>query len=106
MIIVTSEQVPNRKIKELKGYVKGNTVRAKHIGLDILAGLKNVVGGEIKDYSEMMAEAREIAIERMAAEAKAKGADAIIAFRLQSSSVMGGASEIIAYGTAVLLEAE
>ncbi|SMO78009.1 YbjQ family protein [Melghirimyces algeriensis] len=106
MMIVTTEQVPNRTVKELKGYVKGSTVRAKHIGRDLMAGLRTLVGGEIKDYTEMMAEARQMAIERMVEEAEKKGANAIVAFRLQTSAVMDGASEIIAYGTAVLLEEE
>jgi uncharacterized protein YbjQ (UPF0145 family) len=104
MIIVTTDGVPNQKIKELKGYVKGSTVQAKHIGRDIMAGLKGLVGGEIKDYADMMAKARQIAIGRMVEEAEKKGANAIVAFRLETSSVMGGASEIIAYGTAVVVE--
>ncbi|SDB83804.1 YbjQ family protein [Shouchella lonarensis] len=104
MIIVTTDSVPNQQIKELKGYVKGNTVQAKHVGRDILAGLKGIVGGEIKDYSDMMTEARQIAVGRMVEDAKKKGANAIVAFRLDTSSVMGGASEIIAYGTAVVVE--
>lgn len=103
MIIVTTDYVPNREIRELVGYVKGSTIQAKHIGKDILAAFKNIVGGEIKEFSEMMDQARQIAIGRMADEAKSKGADAIVGFRLQTSAVMSNASEIIAYGTAVKL---
>lgn len=104
MIIVTTEFVPNHEIKELKGFVRGSTIQAKHIGKDILAALKNVIGGEIKEYEEMMTHARQVAIGRMAEDARAKGANAVIGVRLQTSSVMSGASEIIAYGTAVVVE--
>lgn len=105
MIIVTTESVPGRSIREVKGMVKGSTVQAKHIGKDILAGLKNLVGGEINDYTELLTEARRVAIQRMTQEAEQLGADAIVTVRLQTSAVMDGASEIIAYGTAVLTEA-
>ena len=104
MIIVTINEVPGKEIKELKGFVRGSTVQSKHIGRDILAGLKTIVGGEISDYTEMMDEARKKAIARMVDDAKAKGANAIIGMRLESSTVMQGASEIIAYGTAVFVE--
>ncbi|NSL50875.1 YbjQ family protein [Calidifontibacillus erzurumensis] len=104
MIIVTTDFVPGKEIKELKGLVKGHTVHSKHIGKDILAGLKTIVGGEIKQYSEMMDQARQVAISRMVEEAKNRGANAIIAVRLQSSAIMQNASEIIAYGTAVYVE--
>jgi uncharacterized protein YbjQ (UPF0145 family) len=104
MIIVTTESVPGKNITELKGFVKGSTVQSKHIGKDLLAGLKTIVGGEIKEYSEMMQEARQKAIGRMAEDAKSKGANAIICVRLETSSVMTNASEIIAYGTAVTVE--
>ncbi|WP_404447103.1 YbjQ family protein [Sutcliffiella horikoshii] len=104
MIIVTTESVPGKKILGLKGFVKGSTVQSKHIGKDILAGLKTIVGGEIKEYSEMMQEARQKAIGRMVEDAKSKGANAIICVRLETSSVMTNASEIIAYGTAVTVE--
>lgn len=104
MIIVTTESVPGKKIVDLKGFVKGSTVQSKHIGKDLLAGLKTIVGGEIKEYSEMMQEARQKAIGRMVEDAKSKGANAIICVRLETSSVMTNASEIIAYGTAVTLE--
>lgn len=104
MIIVTTESVPGKKVVELKGFVKGSTVQSKHIGKDLLAGLKTIVGGEIKEYSEMMQEARQKAIRRMVEDAKSKGANAIICVRLETSSVMANASEIIAYGTAVTVE--
>lgn len=104
MIIVTTEFVPGKEIKELKGFVRGSTVQSKHIGRDIMAGLKTIVGGEITDYTEMMNEARQKAIGRMVEDAKQKGANAIIGMRLESSTVMSGASEIIAYGTAVYVE--
>ncbi|MCH1627070.1 YbjQ family protein [Ferdinandcohnia quinoae] len=104
MIIVTTETVPGMEIRELKGFVKGNTVQSKNIGRDIMAGLKTIVGGEITDYTEMMDEARQKAIHRMVEDAKSKGANAIICMRLQSSAVMQNASEIIAYGTAVYVE--
>ncbi|MGG1677284.1 YbjQ family protein [Neobacillus sp. NRS-1170] len=104
MMIVTTDYLPGREIKEVLGLVKGSTVQSKHIGKDLLAGLKTIVGGEIKEYTDMLNEARQKAIERMAEEARQLGADAIIAMRLQSSSVMQGASELIAYGTAVRAE--
>lgn len=104
MIIVTTEYVHGKEIKELKGFVKGSTVQSKHVGKDILAGLKTLVGGEIKEYSQMLDEARQKAIGRMVEDAKQLGANAIITVRLQSSTVMSGASEMIAYGTAVYVE--
>ncbi|KYG28098.1 YbjQ family protein [Alkalihalobacillus trypoxylicola] len=106
MIIVTTNEVNSYEVKKVLGLVKGSTVQTKHIGRDFAAGLKSVVGGEIRGYSEMMEEAREIAIKRMKAEAEKLGANAIIGFRLQSSMVMQSASEIIAYGTAVVIETE
>ncbi|RSK28689.1 YbjQ family protein [Bacillus sp. HMF5848] len=104
MIIVTTNFVPGKEIKELKGFVRGSTVQSKNIGKDILAGLKTIVGGELKEYTEMMEEARQRAIGRMVKDAEAKGANAVIEMRLESSAVMQGASEIIAYGTAVYVE--
>ncbi|MFS0862474.1 YbjQ family protein [Fredinandcohnia sp. 179-A 10B2 NHS] len=104
MIIVTTDYVPGKEIKELKGFVRGSTVQSKHIGRDIMAGLKTIVGGEITDYTEMMNEARQKAIGRMVEDAQAKGANAVIAMRLETSAVMQNASEIIAYGTAVFVE--
>jgi uncharacterized protein YbjQ (UPF0145 family) len=104
MIIVTTDSLPGMSIKGLKGFVKGSTVQSKHIGKDLMAGLKTIVGGEIREYTEMLNEAREKSIERMKEEAVRLGANAIIGMRLETSSVMQGASEIIAYGTAVLVE--
>ncbi|WP_096200633.1 heavy metal-binding domain-containing protein [Bacillus sp. FJAT-45350] len=101
MLIVTTEQIVNKEIKEVYGYVKGSTIRAKHIGNDIMASLKGIVGGEIKEYGAMLDEARQVAVSRMVKDAEEKGANAIVAFRLQTSTVMSGASEIVAYGTAV-----
>lgn len=101
MIIVTTDFIPGKEIKELKGLVRGNTVQSKHIGKDFMAGLRTIVGGEITEYTEMMDEARDKAIERMIEEARRLGANAIIAMRFETSSVMQNASELIAYGTAV-----
>ncbi|MED4206031.1 YbjQ family protein [Neobacillus mesonae] len=104
MIIVTTDAIPGREIRDIIGMVKGSTVQSKHIGKDFMAGLKTIVGGEIKEYTDMLNEAREKAIERMVDEARNAGANAIVGMRLQSSSVMQGASEIIAYGTAVWID--
>jgi uncharacterized protein YbjQ (UPF0145 family) len=104
MIIVTTDFVPGKEVKELRGFVRGSTVQAKHIGKDIIAGLKTIIGGEISEYSELMEEARKQAIDRMMDEASQKGANAVIAVRLETSAVMQNASEIIAYGTAVVVE--
>ncbi|MYL32793.1 heavy metal-binding domain-containing protein [Pontibacillus yanchengensis] len=103
MIIVTTDFIPGYDIQEIKGFVRGSTVQSKNVGRDILASLKNIVGGEIVDYTKMMDEARQKAIGRMKDHAEEKGADAIIAVRLETSSVTNAASEIIAYGTAVTL---
>ncbi|MGF2615204.1 YbjQ family protein [Rossellomorea vietnamensis] len=103
MIIVTTETVPGKEIVELKGFVRGSTVQAKHIGKDIIAGLKTIVGGEISEYSELMEQARQQAIDRMVSEAGQKGANAIVTVRFETSAVMQNASEIIAYGTAVVV---
>ncbi len=103
MIIVTTETVPGKEIKEVFGVVKGNVIQAKHLGKDIAAGFRQIVGGEIKEYTEMMSEAREIAIQRMVEKAEETGADAIVAFRFVTSMIMTGAAEILAYGTAVKL---
>lgn len=104
MIMVTTDCVPGRKIIQTYGLVRGNTIRARHIGRDILAGLRNIVGGEIRDYTKMMAESREQALDRMAEEAESLGADAVINIRFATSMIMQSASEILAYGTAVKLE--
>jgi uncharacterized protein YbjQ (UPF0145 family) len=104
MIVVTTPDLPGRKIARVLGLVRGNTIRARHIGRDILAGLRHIVGGEIREYAKLMGEAREQALDRMMAEAEELGADAIINVRLTTSVIMGGAAEMLAYGTAVTLE--
>ena len=104
MIIVTTPTITGRTVKKTLGLARGNTIRARHIGHDIMASLKNLVGGEIEDYTKMMAEAREQAIDRMVDEAKEMGANAIVNMRFATSQVMQNASEIVAYGTAVVIE--
>ena len=104
MIIVTTEEIPNKKIKETLGIARGSTVRARNIGRDIFAGIKNLVGGEISEYTRLQAESREQAIERMLDDAKKMGANAIVNIRLTTCMVMQGCSEILAYGTAVIVE--
>lgn len=104
MLITTTHKIKNREIAKTLGLVKGNTIRAKHIGKDILAGLRTLVGGEIKEYVEAMNEAREQSLERMVKEAEALGADAIVGTRFTTSQVIGGAAELLVYGTAVKLE--
>lgn len=101
MIITPSATIAGRTVTETLGLVRGNTIRARHVGRDIIAGLRNIVGGEIREYTKMMAEAREQAIDRMVEEATGLGADAIINMRFATSYVMGSASEILAYGDAV-----
>ena len=103
MIILTTDTVPGKEIVELKGLVKGSTIRCKNIGRDITASFKNLVGGEMTGYNDMLIEARQIAIGRMVDEAEAMGANAIIGMRLMSSSVAAGAAEMVAYGTAVVI---
>ncbi len=104
MIITTSSGVEGKKIKSTIGLVKGSTIRARHLGRDIMAGLRGIVGGEITEYTKMMAEAREQAIQRMVEDAQGKGANAIVGMRFTTSMVMQNASEILAYGTGVVLE--
>ena len=104
MIILTIENVPGKEIKEVKGLVKGSTVRCKNIGRDTTASFKNLVGGEMSGYNDMLTEARQIAIGRMVDEAEAMGANAIIGMKLMSSAVAAGAAEMVAYGTAVVME--
>jgi len=104
MIMVTTDFVPGKTIKKTLGLVRGNTIRARHLGRDIVAFLRNIVGGEIKDYTKMMAESREQAIDRMIGEAEELGANAIINVRFTTSMIMQSASEILAYGTAVIVE--
>ena len=101
MILTTLNEVPGREIEEHYGIVSGSTVRAKHFGRDIFAGLKNIVGGEIKGYTELMEETRNQAMERLILQARHKGANAIIGIRFSTSDVAPGAAEVYAYGTAV-----
>ncbi len=104
MIFVTSDQIAGKTIKKTLGIVRGNTIRARHVGRDISAALKNIVGGEIKDYTKMMAESREQALDRMVEEAESLGANAVVNVRFATSMIMQSASEILAYGTAVIVE--
>lgn len=104
MIITTTDFIPGREILEIIDVARGSTVRARHIGRDIFAGLKNIIGGEISDYTDLMAKAREQAIDRMMADAADIGADAVINVRFMTSSIMQGMSEVMAYGTAVKLK--
>ena len=103
MLIVNTETVPGQPIKEIKGLVQGNTIRAKHLGRDIAAGFKNLVGGELHGYTELLTEARREAIERMIAQAQELGANAIVNVRFTTSAVTQGAAELYAYGTAVVI---
>lgn len=103
MLISTTDFIPGREIVEVIDIARGSTVRARNIGRDIFAGLKNIIGGEISEYTKLMADAREQAIDRMIADAEVLGADAVINVRFITSSVMAAASEIVAYGTAVKL---
>ena len=103
MIVVNTECIVGREIREVKGLVQGNTIRAKHVGRDIAAGLKNLVGGELKGYTELLTESRRQAIERMIAQAEQLGANAVVNVRFTTSSVTQGAAELYAYGTAVIV---
>ena len=103
MLIATSERIESRDITETLGLVRGNTIRARHVGTDIVASLRNLVGGEVPEYTKLLAEAREQALDRMVAEAERAGADAIVGVRFATSMVAQGAAEILAYGTAVRL---
>ena len=104
MILVTSETIANKRIIKTLGLARGNTVRARHIGKDIMAGLRNIVGGEVHEYAKLIAESREQTIDRMVTEAEELGANAIIAARFTTSVMMGGAAELLAVGTAVVVE--
>ena len=103
MLITTQDEFADYEITETLGIVKGNTIRARHIGKDILAGLRTIVGGEISEYTKMLAESREQALDRMIEEAEKKKADGIVCFRFTTSAVMQGSAELLAYGTAVKL---
>jgi uncharacterized protein YbjQ (UPF0145 family) len=104
MIVVTTPDVPGMRVVETLGLVRGNTIRCRHLGKDILAGLRNLAGGEVREYTKMMAEAREQAIDRMVEEAETLGADAVVTVRFQTVEMMRGAAEMLCYGTAVRLE--
>ena len=106
MIVATTSTVAGKRVVRTLGLVRGNTIRSRHIGRDILAFLRNVVGGEVSEYTKLMAEAREQAIDRMIEEAESLGADAILGVRFQTTEMMQAAAELLAYGTAVLLEDE
>jgi len=104
MIMVSCDEIPGKRIIKTLGLVRGNTIRARHIGRDVMAMFRGVVGGEITDYTKMIAEAREQALDRMAAEAETMGANAIVAIRFGTAEMMTSAAEILAYGTAVVIE--
>ena len=104
MIIVTTDFVAGKQIKETLGLVRGNTIQAKSIGKDVKAGFRHIAGGEIKEYTQLLAEAREIALKRMEEKAEKMNSDAVINLRFMTAAIMGGAAEILAYGTAVTLK--
>lgn len=104
MIITTAEKIEGKNITRTIGLVKGSTIRARHVGRDIMAGLRSMVGGEITDYTKMMAESREQAIQRMIEDAESQGANAVVALRVTTSMIMTNASEILVYGTGVVVE--
>lgn len=104
MIVVTSEAIAGKRVVKTLGIVRGNTVRARHLGKDIMAGLRNIVGGEVHEYAKLVAESREQSLDRMIQEAASLGANAIIATRFTTSVLMGGAAELLAIGTAVIVE--
>ncbi len=104
MLLTTQDTFEDKTIVQTMGLVRGNTIRARHLGNDIVASLRNLVGGEVSEYTKLLAEAREQAIDRMIAEAKRMGADGIVCLRFTTSPVMQGAAELLAYGTAVKLE--
>jgi uncharacterized protein YbjQ (UPF0145 family) len=105
MIVVTTDDVAGARVVDTLGLVRGSSVRAMHAGMDLTARLRNIAGGEVKEYTKVLAEAREQAIDRMVEEAQALGADAVVAVRFQTAEVMSGAAEMLCYGTAVRLEA-
>lgn len=104
MRVSTTESIPGFEIAEVLGIAKGNTIRAKHLGKDIVAGFRNMVGGELVEYTKLMAEAREQAYDRMVADARAMGADAVVGMRFSTSMIAQGGAEILTFGTAVRLE--
>jgi len=106
VMVTTTEHLPGYRIKKVLGMVSGSVVRARHLGRDILASLRNIVGGEIKEYTELLAQSREEAVKRMIEKAKGLGANAVIGVRFTTSAIMSGAAEVVAYGTAVIVEPE
>jgi uncharacterized protein YbjQ (UPF0145 family) len=104
VIVVTASGIAGKRVVRTLGLVRGNTIRARHIGRDIIAGLRNIVGGEISEYTKLLAESREQALDRMVEEARGLGANAIVDVRFTTSMVMKGAAELVAYGTAVVVE--
>lgn len=106
MILTTTANINGKRIVGTLGIARGNTIRARHVGRDIMAGLRNMVGGEISEYTKLMAEAREQALDRMVEEARSLGANAVVEIRFSTSEVMSGAAELLAYGTAVVVEDE
>lgn len=104
MLVVTTDTIVGKRIVRTLGLVRGNTIRARHLGHDIMAGLRNMVGGEISDYTKMIAECREEALDRMVAQAEASGANAVVGLRFATSEMMEHAAELLAYGTAVVVE--
>ena len=106
MMIATTDSLPGREISRTIGLVRGNTIRARHVGRDIMAVMRNIVGGEVSEYTKLMAEAREQALDRMSAEAERLGADAVVGLRFTTSFVTSGAAELLAYGTAVVLDGD
>jgi uncharacterized protein YbjQ (UPF0145 family) len=106
VIVVTTETVAGRRIRRTLGLVRGNTIRARHLGRDIVAALRNIVGGEIAEYTKLLAESREQALDRMVSEAQSLGANAVVSVRFSTSMVMTGAAELLATGTAVVVDDE
>jgi len=104
MIVTTNDSIAGHRITRTFGLVRGNTIRARHVGKDIVAGFRNIVGGEVSEYTKLLAEAREQALDRMVEEAEGLGANAILEIRFSTSMVMSGAAELLAYGTAVTVE--
>ncbi len=104
MIVTTTDSIESKRVKRVLGLVKGNTIRARHIGKDLMAAFKNITGGEVREYTKLMAESREQCLDRMREEATRLGANAIVGVRFMTTSVMQGAAELLVYGTAVILE--
>lgn len=106
LIVTTLDYVPGYRVKKVIGLVSGSVVKARHIGRDIIAALRNIAGGEIVEYTELLASSRDEALKRMVEKAKSRGANAVIGVRLATSNIMSGAAEVVAYGTAVIIEKE